>query len=112
MLQEHLRISLLHQLDNCSQMEDETRCSGASGLMEHAHALILHQAGRSECLCAMLKQEGGPTLHVCMLGHAYAIMRKSRLPHVLVDREGVRRCHQTLIVGASKMGRRRPTLML
>lgn len=42
MLQEHLRISLLHQLDNCSQMEDEPRCSGASGLMEHAHAPTLH----------------------------------------------------------------------
>ena len=44
-------------------MQDETLC-GASGLKEHAHALILHQAGRSEDVFAMLKQEAGHTLHV------------------------------------------------
>ena len=63
MLHEHLRISLLHQLETCSRMGHETLC-GASGLMEHAHALILHQTGRSEDVFAMLKQEAAYSLHV------------------------------------------------
>ena len=61
--QQHSRISLLHQRDACSLMEDKTVC-GASGLMEHARALILHQAGCSEYVFALLKQEAGHTLHV------------------------------------------------
>ena len=99
MLQEHL--ALLHRLDTCSLMEDETLCGIAFRLSQHAHALILHHAGRSEAVFAMMQQEAGHTLHV----HAL-----TRIPcHTTV--RVFHRCRQILTAGASEISRRRSALI-